>query len=240
MSRIPAFALLLSRGLVALPAARRDGKRRSRPGAAWNRFTARRGGLCRDAARLCQALLLAAMAAGCSDPRPWQLHDISGLMPNLALELRGDGGRRVDAARFRGKLTLLYFGYTHCPDVCPTTLANLAGALRQLGPEADDIRVLFVSVDPQRDNPEFLRRYVQAFGPWFVGLTGSDKELRALSKRYRVTYNLGKPDAQGDYAVTHSNAVFVFDRQGRVRLLATEVFRRPALVSDLRRLAAES
>jgi len=91
-----------------------------------------------------------------------------------------------------------------------------------------------------RDSPAVLRSYLSAFGPWFIGLTGSDEQLRSLSKAYRVTYSRDKPDQEGEYAVTHSSAVFIFDDRGRVRLLATDRFKQADLAADLKRLVAES
>jgi protein SCO1/2 len=161
----------------------------------------------------------------CSGPKAptAALHgdDISGVMPSLEFTLTGPSGATMTAADLRGKTVLLYFGYTHCPDVCPTTLAVLAQALKRLGPAAAAVRVLFVSVDPKRDSGQALARYASYFGPQFIGLTGTDNQLTALTKRYRVAYRRDPPDARGDYAVYHSSAVFVFDQDGRARLLAT-------------------
>ncbi len=112
-------------------------------------------------------------------------------------------------------MVLLYFGYTHCPDVCPTTLSLLSHAVTALGTDAGQVRILFVSVDPARDTLAQLKTYAAAFGPEVVGLRGSEAELKALTKRYRVSYGYGKPDARGDYEVSHSSAVYVFDREAR-------------------------
>ena len=146
--------------------------------------------------------------------------DISGVMPALDFNLIGQNGKKATAADLKGKTTLLYFGYTSCPDVCPTTLSNLAQALKRLGSKANSVRVLFVSVDPRRDSVGVLRRYASAFGPQFIGLTGDDGQLTSLTKRYRVAYRRDAPDVNGDYAVYHSSAVFVFDADGRVTVLA--------------------
>ncbi len=171
--------------------------------------------------------------------RPWNLLNITGHMPALQFILTRDDSQTVTQKDYLGKPVILYFGYTHCPDVCPTTLADLAIALKQLGSEADQARVLFVSVDPARDTPAVLKSYVNAFGPWFVGLTGNQQQLEAITKRYRVAYRLGTPDAQGNYVVYHSSAVFIFDRQGNARLL-TGLSDKPDLIAaDLKRLLAE-
>lgn len=188
------------------------------------------------------AMLLALVLAGCSAAdREWRTTNISGIMPPLNFRLTDAAtGRAVTAHDFRGKVVLLYFGYTHCPDVCPTTLSAIATALRDLGSGARDVRVLFVTVDPARDSVPLLKAYAAAFGPRFVGLRGEAQALQRLTRRYRVTYGYGRPDAHGDYEVTHSSAVYVFDRSGKVRLLARPTDRAADLTHDLGRLLAES
>lgn len=187
------------------------------------------------------AALSALLLAGCSArDRGWRTTDISGIMPPLKFTLTDSKtGGVVNAHDFRGKVVLLYFGYTHCPDVCPTTLADLAAALRELGARARDVRVLFVSVDPARDSAAVLKEYAAAFGPEVIGLRGDSEELHRLTRRYRVTYGYGRPDAHGDYEVSHSSAVYVFDTRGEVRLLARPTDRPADLAHDLGRLIAE-
>lgn len=185
-------------------------------------------------------LLLAGVAVlcACSHQPPFAMNNITGLMPALQFNLTDDTGRPVTAATYRGKVVLLYFGYTNCPDVCPTTLATLAQAVRGLGSEASQVRVLFVSVDPQRDSAALLKRYVAYFGPQFIGLSGPDEALIPLTRRYRVAYHRDTADKDGNYAVEHSSAVFVFDQQGKPRLLAgsTTDYKPEAITTDLRRL----
>lgn len=194
----------------------------------------------RRSARWILPALMATAVAGCGGGRDWRMTNITGLMPALKFTLTDAAtGGRVDAARFKGKVVLMYFGYTHCPDVCPMTLANLAAAVRTLGERADGVRILFVSVDPARDTVAVLKGYAQAFGPQVVGLRGGQDQLRRLTKRYRVTYGYEKPDASGNYVVSHSSAVYVFDREGRVRLLAQQTDRTADLAHDLKALLAE-
>ncbi|MGA9854914.1 MAG: SCO family protein [Gammaproteobacteria bacterium] len=191
---------------------------------------------------VCAGVLALLSMAGCGRSpasQPWNLLNITGHMPPLQFTLMRDDGQTVTQKDYLGKPVILYFGYTHCPDVCPTTLADLATALRQLGPVADQVRVLFVSVDPARDTPAVLKSYTNAFGPWFVGLTGSQQELTAITKRYRVAYRLGKPDAKGNYAVYHSSAVFIFDRQGNARLLTSLSDKPDLIATDLKRLLSK-
>lgn len=185
------------------------------------------------------ALLLTVLLAGCtrSDP-PYALKNVTGLVSPLEFDLTNQDGQPVTAADYRHELVLLYFGYTQCPDECPTTLTTLANALRTLGPQASQVRVLFVTVDPRRDTTQVLKRYVGNFGPEFVGLRGDQAELTELSKRYRIAYHYEKPDRYGNYEVDHSSAVFVFDREGRARLLALSDNSAPQVASDLRRLLA--
>jgi protein SCO1/2 len=183
-------------------------------------------------------LVLAGLLAACSqNTAPWGLKDITGLMPSLDFTLIDAGnGATVHGNDFRGKVVLLYFGYTHCPDVCPTTLSLLGRAVAALGDDAAQVRVLFVSVDPRRDTVAQLKTYAAAFGPQVVGLRGSETELRALTKRYRITYGYGKPDARGNYEVSHSSAIYVFDREGASRLLAGPTDSAPVITADLERL----
>lgn len=174
----------------------------------------------------------------CQQQEPWALDNIIGLMPKLEFNLTNDNGQAVTADAYHGKLVLLYFGYTNCPDVCPTTLATLAQAVRGLGADADKVRVLFVSVDPARDTAPVLKSYTGAFGPQFVGLSGNEKALDALTRRYRVVYSLDKPDAEGNYAVNHSSGVFIFDGSGNARLLGSSTSKAPEISQDLRHLLA--
>ena len=176
---------------------------------------------------------------GCApDQDGWRLTNITGLMPELAFTLTDDTGETVTAADFRGRPVLMYFGYTHCPDVCPTTLATIRRALGRLDAGAERVRVLFVTVDPARDDRKVLHRYVNAFGPQFVGLRGTPDQLHDLTRRYRVVYNRDQPDPAGRYQVAHSSAVFAFDRQGEPRLVARPGDSAEAIARDLRRLLA--
>ncbi len=123
-----------------------------------------------------------------------------------------NGMRRSDT-EFRGKYMLVFFGYTYCPDVCPTTLAVMSAALDKMGAQADRIVPIFITVDPARDTPDMLKAYLSAFGPKFVGLTGKEEEIAAAAKAYRVYYQAHKE--QGDnYAVDHSGVVYLMDKKG--------------------------
>jgi protein SCO1/2 len=175
----------------------------------------------------------------------WNSTDLSGAMPALQFTMtRASDGKTVTAADFKGKIVLLYFGYTFCPDVCPTTLLNLTTMLKSLGKDADAVRVLFVTVDPNRDTVSVLKDYTGAFAPQVVGLRGTPDQLATLAKRYRVSYSV-TPAADGHaYEVTHSSAVYIFDRSGNVKLLFSglalaKADTKPEL-ADLRTLIAGS
>jgi protein SCO1/2 len=187
--------------------------------------------------RLVTVLIVALFVTACGhNEQKWQTQSIAGVMPDLQFTLTDENGNVVHADDYRGKIKLMYFGYTHCPDICPMTLATVGRALKQLGNEAGRVRVLFVSVDPKRDPPQQLKQYTHAFGPQFIGLTGTQDQLHALSKRYRIAYGYEKPDANGDYVVNHSSAIFVFDDNGNAKLLMGRTDGAKAMAHDLRQL----
>lgn len=161
---------------------------------------------------------------GCDKPQPWHETDITGAMPRLAFTMaRARDGKTVTGDDYHGDVVLLYFGYTYCPDVCPTTLSNIAAILDRLGPKAKDVRVLFVTVDPNRDTLSLLQQYTAAFAPQIDGLRGDQAQLAALAKRYRVSYSVQPKTAEHDYEVSHGSAVYVFDRSGKIRLLLSSL-----------------
>ncbi|MDY6827931.1 MAG: SCO family protein [Pseudomonadota bacterium] len=185
------------------------------------------------------AAALVCLLTACGGGAEWNNRDISGLMPPLEFELYSETGAQVTADDFDGQAQLMFFGFTHCPDICPITLGVLAKALDQLGPEAEAVDVLFVGVDPERDQPEVLAEYTDAFGPRFVGLSGTQEQLKALAKRYRVSFSYEDRDATGAYGVNHSSAVYAFDETGKVRLLIDADTGPEAIAADLRRLIRE-
>jgi protein SCO1/2 len=180
-------------------------------------------------------LAISLLLAGCqrSEPLPFKLTDISGHMPALDFKLTDDQGKAVSGADYRGKVVLLYFGYTHCPDVCPLTLAQLHVVMQRLGTLADGARILFVSVDPTRDTPTVLHAYVHAFDPRAVGLTGDPRVIEALVKRYRSAFTREPASSDGNYEVSHSSAIYIFDRGGNARVLSTPTDTQDDLVHDL-------
>jgi protein SCO1 len=166
------------------------------------------------------------------------VRNVTGLVRDLRFTMTDDAGRTVSAEDFRGAPALVYFGYIHCPDVCPTTLVRLEQAAEAAAPTG--LRILFVTVDPARDTTAQLAQYVHAFGPRVTGLRSSEDELEDVARRYRVGYALGKPDARGEYEVMHSSGVFAFDAEGHARLLILPGASVADIESALRRLAAGS
>lgn len=175
------------------------------------------------------------LLCGCAPKKPWHASDVSGSLPDLAFKMtRASDGATVTAENFKGRVVLLYFGYTHCPDVCPTTLADLGDVLQKLGKDRDKIRVLFVSVDPGRDSIEILKAYARSFGPEFEGLRGQTREIAATAKRYNQAFSVRtKPE----YVVMHTSAVTVFDDHGKARLQASDTHDTAGLAEDLKRVA---
>jgi protein SCO1/2 len=163
--------------------------------------------------------------------------DITGVMPDLQFAMtRANDSAFVTAKDYRGKSVLLYFGYTHCPDECPTTLANLASVLKRLGPKANGVRVLFVSVDPRRDTLPVLKSYVNVFAPQIDGLRGTDNAVASLARRYRVLYSVTPASGSRDTEVMHSDSVFVFDSNGRAREVMTSTDDAKTVAQDVAQL----
>lgn len=189
--------------------------------------------------RLVAAAALLALA-GCAE-EPWYGKEITGLMPELAFELTAETAEPVTAAAFEGRPVAMYFGFTNCPDICPTTLARLVAATRRLPQDLrDELQLAFVSVDPGRDDPQQLAAYTDAFSDRMIGLTGSQQQLRSLTRRYRITYGYEEPNAEGDYEVSHSSAVFVFDAEGEPRLMLLDSLSVEQMAHDLELLLSGS
>jgi protein SCO1/2 len=180
-------------------------------------------------------------AAIASPALAWNSTDLSGALPPLAFTMtRASDGKQIGADAYKGKIVILFFGYTSCPDVCPTTLLNAATMLKALGPRADDVRFLFVTVDPKRDTLDTLKQYTGSFAPQIIGMRGTPDQLATLAKRYRVAYSVTSAGEGHDYEVTHSTAAYVFDRNGDSKLLFTDLAAPNAkldkMTADLRQL----
>jgi protein SCO1/2 len=186
--------------------------------------------------KLILLLVFFVLMQACDQPVTWHGTDISGKMPNLEFNLTGPDGESLDADSLKGKPVLVFFGFTSCPDVCPTTLTQLSVAIKKLGQQASHINVLLVSVDPERDTPAVMKRYTAAFGPWLTGVTGTEEKLATLRKTYGVYAAMESTGEKGTYNVMHSAAVFGFDANGRARLLMTDVTNSDAVAVDLKNL----
>ncbi|MBK1697769.1 SCO family protein [Rhodovibrio salinarum] len=158
-------------------------------------------------------------AASCREQSSTLGVDVAGILPDLSFTLtRVRDGRQVSDADYTGQVVALFFGYTHCPGICPMTLQNLSRVADQLGPRAQDLSILFVTVDPRRDTPTALANYVGGFTDRADGLRGGDNQLAAITRRYRVTYDVD-PEAPGGYRVTHGQSVYLFAPDGTAQLL---------------------
>jgi protein SCO1/2 len=212
-----------------------------------SRFGDAKGGdpACSGARRawLTLALVVAtATLAACSykDPQAkFQATDITGVTWGKDFHLVDPGGVPRSLADYRGKVVMLFFGYTNCPDACPTTLTKMAQAVDKLGPAGQGVQGLFITVDPARDTPALLAQYVPYFHRGFVGLRGDDATTAATAKDFKVFYEAQKPDAQGFYTVDHASGIFVFDRRGRLRVFMGPRIWVDAMVHDLRLLLNE-
>jgi protein SCO1/2 len=182
---------------------------------------------------ICSALLLAACDA--RGPQ-FRSTDITGADYGRTLELTDHTGKARSLADFRGKAVVLSFGFTHCPDVCPTTLADVAQVMRQLGPLAGRVQVLFVTVDPERDTQAALAKYVPAFDASFLGLRGDPEATRAAAKEFKVYFEKRPGKQPGEYTVDHSAQSYVLDPQGRLRLFVRHERIGEDLAADLRTL----
>ena len=183
---------------------------------------------------LCVALLL----GGCSEPPLFVSTDLSKVDWGKDFNLTDHNGQPRRLADFRGKAVVMFFGYTQCPDVCPTTLANMREAMTLLGEDAKRVQMLFVTVDPARDTQELLSQYVPAFHPGFLGLYADEKGTAALAKDFKVFYAKQAGSTPASYSVDHSTGSYVFDAQGKLRLLLRHGETPANIAADLKLLLA--
>ncbi len=193
-------------------------------------------------------LAAAALVAGCQKPAAdapaappapkaeFKGVDITGAEYARQLDLPDVDGKPRSLADFKGKVTVVFFGYTQCPDVCPTTLVELAQVKKDLGADGARVQGVFVSVDPERDTPEVLKAYVQNFGADFVALRGTPEQTREAAKAFKVFFAKVPGKTEGSYTIDHTAGSYVFDTQGRVRLFTRYGVGAQALADDLRLL----
>lgn len=187
-------------------------------------------------ARLLLALLAIALAACEGDAPRFNNVDITGANYARDFRLTDFDGRQRSLADFRGKVVVMFFGYTQCPDVCPTTMTDMAEVKRRLGPDGDKVQVIFVTLDPDRDTPEVLKQYVPAFDPTFIALRGTRDETAAVAKDFKVFYQKVPGKTETSYTLDHTAGSYVFDREGRVRLFLRHAGGVDAIVADLQKL----
>jgi protein SCO1/2 len=168
--------------------------------------------------RVCQLIFLLALGACQQGESGFRATDITGAGFGRDFALTDHTGKPRTLADFRGKVVVIFFGFTHCPDVCPTTLAELAAALKKLGGDGDRVQVLLVTVDPERDTPQILSQYVTAFDPRFLALRGTSDETARVAKEFKIVYQKVAGARPDSYTMDHSAGTYIFDTQGRLRV----------------------
>lgn len=181
---------------------------------------------------LCAALAL----AGCSEKPVFQNTDLTGLDYARDFALTDHNGKPRTLADFKGRAVLIFFGYTQCPDVCPTTMAEMAAVMQQLGKQADDLQVLFITLDPERDTAQLLSKYVPAFDRRFLGLYGDAAATAKVAKEFKVFYQKVPGKDPENYTIDHTAGSYVFDRQGRIRLFVRHGQGPAPIVHDIQML----
>jgi protein SCO1/2 len=166
----------------------------------------------------------------------FQNTDVTGLDYAKGFSLTDHTGKPRTLADYKGKVVVVFFGYTQCPDVCPTTMAEMAGVMQKLGPQADQVQVLFITLDPERDTPQLLASYVPAFDKRFVGLYGTLDQTAKTAKDFKVFYSKVPGSAPGSYTIDHMAGSYVFDKEGRLRLFIRHGGNADAIVHDVRQL----
>lgn len=162
--------------------------------------------------------------------------DVTGLDYARDFALTDHNGKPRTLADFKGKAVVMFFGYTQCPDVCPTTMAEMTAVMQALGPQADKVQVLFVTVDPERDTANMLAHYVPAFDPRFLGLVGDAAATAKVAKEFKVFYQKVPGKEPGSYSMDHTAGSYVFDPQGRIRLFIRHAQGPDPIVHDLKLL----
>ena len=191
-------------------------------------------------------LSLAALGAlalsGCeraAPPHRFNAIDLTGASYAHGFDLPDFDGKPRTLADFKGKVTVVFFGYTQCPDACPTTMAELSGVLKTLGPDASRVQVVFITVDPSRDTPALLKNYVTNFRPDFLALRGSEAQTQAVIKEFKLVVEKVPGKTPDSYTIDHTAGTYVFDPQGRVRLFASQSLDPALLTADIQALLAE-
>jgi protein SCO1/2 len=187
----------------------------------------------------------AALTAGCdklpgmSAAKPgFKAIDITGADYGSKLSLPDQNGQLRTLADFKGKLTVIFFGYTQCPDVCPTTMAELAQVKKALGKDGERVQGVFITIDPERDTPELLKAYMGSFDPSFIALRGTLEQTAATAKDFKVFYAKVPGKSEGSYTMDHTAGSYIFDASGKLRLFTRYGSGAEALTADLKTLLA--
>ncbi len=187
-------------------------------------------------ARLSAVAFAALLVLGCSETPRFNNVDITGANYAKDFRLTDFNGKPRSLADFKGKLVVVFFGYTQCPDVCPTTMADMAEVKRRLGADGDKLQVIFITLDPDRDTPQVLAQYVPAFDPSFLALYGTRDETAATAKDFKVFYQKVPGRTETSYTIDHTAGSYVFDREGRIRLFLRHAGDVDPIVADLKTL----
>lgn len=197
----------------------------------------RAGRLARFAVFAVAVIAVAACSPGA--PPAFNATDITGATFARDFRLIDHHGQTRSLADFRGKAVVVFFGYTHCPDVCPTAMERFARVSRELGADAGRLQVIFISLDPERDTQALLAKYVPFFHPDFLGMTGAPADIEALAREFRVVAVKRPTEGAGGYSLDHSAGAYAYDPSGRLRLYLGPELPHQALLADLRRLISE-
>ena len=194
----------------------------------------------RNILKLAPILLVLGLFFGCGDASKGQARftntDITGADFARDFDLTSHRGGRVSLTDFKGKVVIVFFGFMHCPDICPTTLTELNSLMDKLGKDAQDVQVLFITVDPERDKLDNLGPYMEVFNPNFLGLWGTPDEIEAVTKEFKIIYQKVPGVTPNNYSVDHSAGTYIFDKSGKVRLFVTYGADVEALTNDVRLL----
>lgn len=185
------------------------------------------------------AVVMGLSACGDKTQAAFTNTDVTGLAYGKDFSLPDHNGKLRTLADFKGKAVVVFFGFTQCPDVCPTTMLEMANVMKALGPNADKVQVLFVTLDPERDTPELLKQYAPAFDPRFLALRGDLADTEKTAKEFKVFYQKVDGKTPGSYTIDHTAGSYVFDTQGRIRLFVRHGQGPDAIVHDLKILLAE-
>ncbi len=191
---------------------------------------------------IASAVLALGLLAGCGEQKApaFNAIDLTGANYAQDFALTDPSGQTRSLKDFKGKVVVVFFGFTQCPDVCPATMAELAEVKRQLGPDGDKLQGVFITVDPERDTPELLKAYMANFDPSFVALSTPLDKLPALAKDYKLYYKKVEGKTPGSYSMDHSAGSYIYDTQGRLRLYTRYGTGVPALTADVRTLLKQT